>query len=117
MTVSVTRLSQSASDLSGGDNFSGQGILLEHYHNLPATAQDLVYDFTAADLAVFTAYIQDDGIFGLGFDPDCHFYNNGISLTLTTGQVPEPATVAMLGFGTVTTLAMNRLRRRRQTRR
>jgi hypothetical protein len=42
-------------------------------------------------------------IFGLGFDPDCHFYNAGISLILQTEQkvnhTPEPATLMLFGAG------------------
>ena len=45
------------------------------------------------------------GIFGLGFDPDCHFKNAGIALTLSTEEktpgnaVPEPATFLLFGAG------------------
>lgn len=54
---------------------------------------------------VFTALMSyaSDGVFGLGFDPDCHFYNNGITLTLTATKnvnvVPEPATLMLFGAG------------------
>lgn len=48
-----------------------------------------------------------NGIFGLGFDPDCHFYNKGIILKLYTtpndtppgDAVPEPATLMLFGAG------------------
>ena len=46
-------------------------------------------------------YVMD-----LGFDPDCHFWNNGLSLTLWTKDkpgpntaIPEPATFVLFGFG------------------
>lgn len=49
------------------------------------------------------ASYASDKIFGLGFDPDCHFYNAGITLTLTTesrgNEVPEPATLILFGAG------------------
>jgi hypothetical protein len=37
--------------------------------------------------------------FGLGIDPDCHFYNNSITLTIETAPVPEPATILLFGTG------------------
>ena len=43
-------------------------------------------------------YISNDGKFGLAFDPDCHYYNSGISLLINTvaystdQPVPEPVT-------------------------
>lgn len=75
----------------GGDNLAGQGILLNHWQNLPASAQDITYNFDANEVQAFNAYAAD-GNFGLGFDPDCHFYNDGVCLTVTTAPVPEPAT-------------------------
>ena len=44
---------------------------------------------------VLNAYAAD-GRIGLGLDPDCHFYNDGITLRLVT---PEPTSLALLGLG------------------
>jgi hypothetical protein len=77
------------------------------------TPTNFVYDFTAAQLTALMSYISNDGRFALGFDPDCHFFNDGIKFEIFTAspaQTPEPATIALLGTG----LAGLYARRRRQ---
>ena len=94
------------SDQDGGsDTLAGQGILLKTYVNLPTTPQTLVYDLTTPQLATLNQYLANGGNMGIGFDPDCHFYNNGITFQLSyppsylLSQVPEPGTVALVGTG------------------
>jgi len=83
---------------SSGDNVLNDfaGISLVTFENLPNWPQDLTYDFTEGDIAILNVFAED-GVFGVGFDPDCHFWNDGISLTIET--IPEPTTCLLLGLG------------------
>jgi hypothetical protein len=82
-------------------------------HSFTTTPTNFVYDFTAAQVQALMAYISNDGRFALGFDPDCHFFNDGIKFEVFTSnpaQTPEPATMVLLSTG----LAGLYARRRRQ---
>jgi len=96
----------------GGNYFENEGIELTTYVNLPSTSQNLTYDFTQEQVDTLNDYAFD-GRFGLGLDPDCHFYNCGVQLDVQTASgpvVPEPATITLLLAGG---LAVIRRRRRK----
>jgi len=99
------------------DYFDGEGLLLYEWSD-PAgggsvgTDLEIVLDATAlATLAEYSA----DGNFGFGLDPDCHYFNDGVEFRLVTEVVPEPSTLALLGFG-VGGLGAARYRSRRRKR-
>ena len=100
----------------GGDYFAGDGLLLDHWEDLPSTAQDITYHFDVAEIVRLSENFADDDRAGVGFDPDCHFYNRGVKLTIETDKqggddppIPEPLAGSILLGG----LGMLAARRRR----
>ncbi len=91
----------------------GNGILLYHYEDLSNTAQDITFTFDYSQLTTLNDYLSD-GNFGIGFDPDCHFYNSGISLTIETSPVPIPASIFLLAPALLGVVGFSRKRNIRQ---
>lgn len=91
---------KSGTDTKNGDEFNGKGPMLITYTNLSNEAQNLSYTFTSDQLKSLNTFAAD-GRFGLGFDPDCHFYNSGVKLDITTRTIPEPQTFVLLALGSV----------------
>jgi len=90
----------------------GTGNTLLTARSFTTTATTYTYTFTAAQLQALNAYFANGNNIAFGFDPDCHFWNNGITFNFQTApaSVPEPTTLALLGTG----IASLYLKRRRK---
>jgi hypothetical protein len=99
------------------DYFLGQGTSLTTWTDPKGGYDrgfDFTYNFTASQLDALTSYITNghtagNADFGIAFDPDCHYYNDGISLSVQTSKVPDGGmSVVLLGLGL---LAISGIRR------
>ncbi|MES2694014.1 MAG: hypothetical protein V4773_11110 [Verrucomicrobiota bacterium] len=120
----VTHYSDNTNDNLLSDYFAGQGIALTTWSdpnggNNGANSTDFVYTFTATQLSLLTSYITDPtaanrAVFGLSFDPDCHYYNSGVCFEITTApaSVPDASpTALLLGVAAAGLMLVSRPRR------
>ena len=87
----------------------------------PNSSIDYSYSLDFLELTSLAEYLASanmwgntlfNSTFGIGIDPDCHFFNEGISLVIETEPIPEPATILLLGTGIVGLAGMSRLKRK-----
>ena len=77
------------------------------------TGTNYTINFTSSELSALKAYIASGHDVALGFDPDCHFYNNGITFSIQSTPVPEmSATLPIIAL--LAAAGMVELRRRRR---
>jgi hypothetical protein len=70
---------------SATDAFAGSGLLLGK-RLFPTLNTKATFSYNL-DLATLTSYLSD-GKFGIGIDPDCHYTDDSISLTITYASKP-----------------------------
>ncbi len=80
------------------DYFDGQGQLVLDWTD-PVGGTSVGIELTVDLDPVILAQYSADGNFGFGFDPDCHYFNDGVELRVVTEVVPEPSTLLLLGGG------------------
>lgn len=97
----------------GGDQFAGRGPLIGEYHDNDGSygspdssnpGSYLAYNLDSLGLLDELANYLEDGKFAFGFDPDCHYYNDGIRFVMETEPSvpsPEPGTLVLLGAGLI----------------
>lgn len=77
-------------------------------------SETFTYTFTSTQLGWLNSFAADNGKFALGFDPDCHYYNDGVCLTITTGPsngstVPDTgSSVLLMGASLIGLAALRR---------
>ncbi len=75
---------------ASGNFFAGSGTELFTYSDADAAVPvNLTYNFNGAQLTALNSALANGNV-GFGFDPDCHFYNDGVEFKFTTKVVPEP---------------------------
>ncbi|MDQ6623257.1 MAG: hypothetical protein M3Y86_07205 [Verrucomicrobiota bacterium] len=73
-------------------------------------------NFTASELATLTQYISQGKDIAFGIDPDCHFFNDGVSFTMNVTPVPEMSALFPIVGLIVAVSSTHVLRRRRLAR-
>jgi hypothetical protein len=96
MTMTSYGTDQTPANEWVSDQFAGQPLI--GAWNDPVGGRPRNFDLTFEIPQAYFGMLTDGNI-GFGIDPDCHYFNDGVTLTVET--VPEPGTLLMLGSGVV----------------
>jgi hypothetical protein len=99
-TPGVTVFGDNSTPSNYFQNWSGTLLGTWSDPNGGGPGTDVTFTFSSAAVSALNSYAAD-GNFGLGLDPDCHYFNCGVKLTVTTDRqpVPEPSTMLLFGLG------------------
>ena len=76
--------------------------------NDATAARNVSFTITDPSLLAFFNGAISNGTFGVGFDPDCHYWGSDIWVDIHTSPVPIPAAVWLLGTGLLSLLGIRR---------
>lgn len=79
------------------------------------TPTTYTYSFSPAQIATLTQYINNGHDIAFGFDPECHFFNDGIKFTINVTPVPEVGTILPIAVLLASVIGLEIRRRRRVT--
>jgi hypothetical protein len=84
------------------------------------TPTNYTYTFTTSALSKLNTYIANGGDIAFGFDPDCHYFNDGITFSFQTNipnisPVPEAQAFVPLAAVIGLAIANSRIRRNRES--
>ncbi len=77
------------------------------------TPTTYTYNFSSSELSALQQYLANGKDIALGFDPDCHYFNDGITFTLNFTPVPEVANLLPIALMIAVALGIEIRRRRR----
>ncbi len=92
---------------------SGTGDTFLADKSFTTTPVDYSLNFSPAQLQSLASYIANGKDLALGIDPDCHFFNDGIKLTMTLSAVPEAVAIYPL-IGLISAVVSTEILRRRR---
>jgi hypothetical protein len=91
--------------MDGSHHFFGIGKWIGTWsdpYGDPSHKANLTYDLGTLGLIPDLQTYASNGVFGFGWDPDCHYYNDSVQVCITTRDtptIPEPGMLSMLGLG------------------
>lgn len=100
LDTSLVGVKEYYDDQGAGDFFAGKGVKVGTWTDTVGGNPrnfNLVYDLRQLGLLDTLNTYAKDGQFGFTFDPDCHYWNEGVKLEITTAPVPEPGTLLLAG--------------------